>query len=376
MGVTPYRLKNGQKRWRADTWVSKPDGTAFRVVRKGLPTKEMAQRLLDKVRIDAFEGKTFEKKRLERITVRELWDVYAPVCKARNRGWETYRARAASLNRHLGDRKAASLRIEDVTKYREARRAELFHGDKVPTESTLNREIGQLRHLLNFGVQTGKLTRNPLGGIRGLLTPEDNARDVWIDEGEFERLHEKAEPELKPILLVAYDTGMRKGEILGLRWSQVELRPDVGCIRLQSSDTKSRKPREIPLTTRVREALAALPCSVSDYVFVNPETGTRWNQIKKVFHRARHAAGLDHIRFHDLRRSFVTNARKRGVPESVVMRVSGHRTRSVFERYNIVNDEDVRDAVKVIEAGQGSRWRKAEGENLGNDLVTSEEKAS
>jgi integrase len=60
---------------------------------------------------------------------------------------------------------------------------------------------------------------------------------------------------------------------------------------------------------------------------------------------------LTGVWFHDLRRSFVTNARRRGVPESVVMRMSGHRTRAVFDRYNIIEEDDLRDAVKRIEAG-------------------------
>ena len=84
---------------------------------------------------------------------------------------------------------------------------------------------------------------------------------------------------------------------------------------------------------------------------MNPETGTRWEDARKLFIRARRKAELTHVWFHDLRRSFVTNARRRGVPESVVMRMSGHRTRNVFDRYNIVEDEDVRNAVKSIEAG-------------------------
>jgi len=58
--------------------------------------------------------------------------------------------------------------------------------------------------------------------------------------------------------------------------------------------------------------------------------------------------------FHDSRRSFCTNARRRQVAESVVMRMSGHRTRSVFDRYNIVEDEDVRQAVRQIEAGRAA----------------------
>ena len=88
-------------------------------------------------------------------------------------------------------------------------------------------------------------------------------------------------------------------------------------------------------------------------MFTNPETGKAWNDVRKMFRRAGQAAGLSGLWFHDLRRSFVTNARRHGVPESVVMRMSGHRTRSVFERYNIIEEADLRETVKRIEAGRG-----------------------
>ena len=89
-------------------------------------------------------------------------------------------------------------------------------------------------------------------------------------------------------------------------------------------------------------------------MFVNPRTGKPWNNIRRMWRRACEAAGLpEGVWFHDTRRSFCMNARRRRlVPESVVMRMSGHRTRSVFDRYNIVEDEDVRQAVRQIEAGR------------------------
>jgi integrase len=143
---------------------------------------------------------------------------------------------------------------------------------------------------------------------------------------------------------------MRLREILGLRWSQVDLK--VGMIKLAAEDTKTEQPRTVFLTKRVREALESQPPHIkSEYVFTNPETEEAWNDIRKMFRRACAAAKLKGVWFHDLRRSFVTNARRRGVPESVVMKMSGHRTRAVFDRYNIIEDDDLREAVKRLEAG-------------------------
>ena len=103
-------------------------------------------------------------------------------------------------------------------------------------------------------------------------------------------------------------------------------------------------------TERV-SCLAKLPTNP----IANPRTGTKWIEIRDKFTAACKAAGLSGVWFHDLRRSFVTNTRRIGVPESVVMRMSGHKTRAVFDRYNVVEAEDLREAVRRIEAGQQLR---------------------
>jgi integrase len=103
----------------------------------------------------------------------------------------------------------------------------------------------------------------------------------------------------------------------------------------------------------VLRALKALPRGASGTaVFPNPSTrapGAPWQDIRKAFRRAVVASELEGLWFHDLRRSFVTRARKLGISESVVMRMSGHRKRAVFERYNIVDERDLREAVRVLE---------------------------
>lgn len=97
-------------------------------------------------------------------------------------------------------------------------------------------------------------------------------------------------------------------------------------------------------------ALKVLPRGASGTaVFPNPSTGAPWQDIRKAFRRAGIASKLEGLWFHDLRRSFVTRARKLGISESVVMRMSGHRTRAVFDRYNIVDERDLREAVRVLE---------------------------
>jgi integrase len=174
-----------------------------------------------------------------------------------------------------------------------------------------------------------------------------NVRRVVLDEEGFQRLSDASEAWLRPILLVAYDTGMGKSEVVNLRWSQLDLK--VGAVRLEAEDTKTEEPRVVYLTDRVLGMLKGLPRRLHcDCVFVNPTTGRPWQDLQRAMERAREAAGLEGVWVHDLRRSFVTQARRSGLPESVVARFSGHRTQAVFKRYNIVEEQDLKAAVEVL----------------------------
>jgi integrase len=202
-----------------------------------------------------------------------------------------------------------------------------------------------LKRLLNYAAACGRLPENPLARVKLLRVP--NVRRVVLDEEAFQRLQASAERWLRPILLVAFDTGMRKSEVLNLRWSQLDLR--AGAVRLEAEDTKTDEPRVVYLTDRVLKALSEQPRLLHrDFVFVNPATGRRWQDIQAAVERARKAAGLAGVWVHDLRRSFVTQARRSGLPESVVARLSGHRTAAVFKRYNIVEEQDLKAAAEVL----------------------------
>jgi integrase len=117
---------------------------------------------------------------------------------------------------------------------------------------------------------------------------------------------------------------------------------EAGVVRLAPQDTKGGESRIVYLTGRVRAAFRELPRGLHDgNVFLNPQTGKPWRDVRTLFGGAFRRAGIEGLWFHDLRRSFVTNARRRGIPESVVMRMSGHRTRAVFDRYNIEHSSRV-----------------------------------
>jgi|SRR5579871_2421051 len=348
MGVSKYAAR-GRTWWRVDEWLTLPDGGLIRYRKKKVPTKEQAEMLAAKKKIEAFEGHFFERqKKAAAKTVKQLWDAYEPISKRDNDSWQTNTGRARHLLQHLGNRRADQLTLKDIDAYRNARFAEVSQRKANPAPGTLDREVALLRRILNYSVTCGEFQRNPLDGVKLLRKP--NVRRTVVNEEAFQKLLDAAEEAFRPILLVAYDHGLRKGEILDLRWEQLDLRE--GVIRLAPQDTKGGEHRAVYLTKRTLDAINRLPRRLhAEHVFVNPETGEAWVEVRRMFQRACEAARLTGVWLHDLRRSFVTNARRRGVPESVVMKLSGHRTRSVFDRYNVVSEDDLKSAVRQLEAG-------------------------
>lgn len=153
----------------------------------------------------------------------------------------------------------------------------------------------------------------------------------------------------------AYTTGWRvPSEVLPLTWERVDL--DEGCVRLDPGTTKNREGRIVYLSSELQAVLEQQRENRRDgcsYVF--HRDGQPIKDFRAAWETACTNAGLVGRIPHDLRRTAVRNLVRAGVPERVAMSVSGHRTRSVFERYNIVSDGDLRQAAKRLDAAIGSR---------------------
>ena len=365
MGISKYTLSNGKTFWQVNTWLTLPDGTAKRFSKRKIPTREQAVALEAKKKSEAFEGRYLPereaaKTRAPSLSVAEAWRLYEPVSARDNDSHATDRGRAAHVTAHVGNRAASSLTLADIEAYREARLAERTKRGAAPSPATLDREVELLKRVLNHAVACGKLSANSVAKVKLLRKP--NVRRTVVDEDLFAKLLAAAEPSLRPILVVLFDTGMRLREALNLRWATATdaygLDLASGTVRLHPEATKGNDDRVVHLTERALAALRAMPRRLGcPFVFPNPETGRPWQDVRKAWQRACAGAGLDGIWIHDLRRSFATRARRAEIPESVVMRMGGWRTRAVFDRYNVVADDDVREAARRLEAAAGRRGR-------------------
>jgi integrase len=288
------------------------------------------------------------------MTLAEMWKTYAAARKDELRSWQTVEGHARHLLRILGpDRALETLTLDDVDAYRAQRRKEKTPRGELCKPATRNHETSSLRAMLNFTVARKRLAVNPLGGMR--REREDNTRQTSLSEADLAKLIPKCCWWLKTLVLVAFETGARREEVRLLRWDQLE--GDGAAILISPKNTKTGRGRRIPLTSRTSEALKALP-RFGEHVFTNPASTRPWGKgtLDEAFRKAVKAAGLkgatgETVRFHDLRRSFATNARRRGLSETLVMKLTGHRTRSVFERYNICDDGELDGAVALLDAG-------------------------
>jgi integrase len=227
------------------------------------------------------------------------------------------------------------------------------------TNATINRSLALLKRSLYMGHEC---TPPRVGQVPYIpMLEENNVRKGFFEYSEFIALRDALPAEVKPVLTFAYYTGCRRGEIVGLQWSQVDLLERA--VRLEPGTTKNDEAREIPIGDELFQVLK----------FQREERDREYPACPWVFHREGKplvdfrgaweagclAAGLwkgdpktgkPTKLFHDLRRTGVRNLVRAGAPERVVMAISGHKTRSVFDRYNIVSGRDLRDAVRRQDA--------------------------
>jgi integrase len=321
------------------------------------PDKRLAEIVLRKRKVAIAEGRYLDKQRPITTTFDELAEAYFTYVTQhqRKRSWPRDRASITILKAYFGGKRLTALTPALVEQYRAWRKATISRRGRPVTPATVNRELACLKRMFNvarkglIGLPGGIPPENPVASVS--LDREHNVRDWILSPEEFARLMEAAPPHLQPILLTAYHTGMRRGELLSLTWDRVDLK--AGVIKLRPEDTKTHEGRLIPLTKTVLERFTSLPRYLDaegqrvPYVFTYH--GKPIRSIQHAFVVACLAAGIAGAVFHDLRHTFVTNMRCAGVDYSRIMAITGHRTMDVFKRYHTIDHGDLRQAMTQMD---------------------------
>ena len=256
---------------------------------------------------------------------------------------------AKQLQRFFSGRVLLKLKRADVREYIALRKSEGIKG------ATINREIGLLSAALNRARHEWDWEiPNPATRMR---ESEGDGRKFFLTRVQFNALvsaasRQKRAPYLSDLITIAVMTGCRRGELLGLEWSRVDLKANV--LRLGSENTKARKARLVPLNNAAREALLrrfryrATYCPDCQWVF-GTKGGEGVDGVRSSFRAACKAAGIAGFHFHDLRHTCGSWLMQAGVPAGHIAAVLGHSTVRMTERYAHVAPANAQEAVSKLD---------------------------
>jgi len=212
--------------------------------------------------------------------------------------------------------------------------------------ATANRHLATLKHMFTKAVEWEMVGEETLKKVRRVkLLAENNKRLRYLSQEECQALVDACIPHLKPIVITALNTGMRRGEILSLEWEKhVDLKH--GYILLDV--TKNGERREIPINQELRETLEKHPKTTdSPYVFVS-KRGGRFKDIRESYKSALEKVGIKDFRFHDLRHTFASHLVMAGVDITTVKELLGHKTISMTLRYAHLSPNHKAKAVELL----------------------------
>lgn len=312
------------------------------------PVKQVAIRLLQKRLDERDQGLTPAQKvkRLRYETVREwLLNDYA---LNRRRSLQQHADGTVKLDGlpHLDNffarRSVATITTADL------RRFVLQRQQEGAEPSTINRNLALIRRMLNLARKEGKLRTVPYFP----MLKENPARKGFLTHEQFTKLYAALPDYLHSLVQLLYWAGCRLGEARKITWEQIDLNRRE--IALYGEQTKNADPRILPLPDQLVELLKSVP-SKKGRVFYQGEFRRSWmNACVKagLGRRIKNEKGwynYSGLLVHDLRRSAVRNLREAGVQEGVIMKITGHKTRSVFDRYNIVSTADLQKAMRRVQ---------------------------
>ena len=336
--------------WQAD--YRDPEGKR---IMECFPKKADAEAYLGKVTVAKREERyhdVFDVKRETQVTFNELAEKYVENFRTQRAFHTSKRYLLAKVKDHFGEQRLSQITYLDLETYRNKRKATPANGTKPRTDASVNREMALIGHMLGKAVEWGMLETSPFKKGKRLMFKENNHRLRFLTENEVAALLEACDdlkahsPYLRPLVETALHTGMRRGELLSLKWEQIR----NGFIYLEGGMVKSGKGRQIPINDRLAEVFREVRRGdqlKSPYVFCDFR-GRRFYAVKRSFVSACRRAGIEDFRFHDLRHTFASRLVMRGASLKAVQELLGHADLKMTMRYAHLSHEHLRDSVNLL----------------------------
>jgi integrase len=307
------------------------------------PNKRVAEKAYQAVMGEIAQGRYSLRRDTKSPKFEDYAKIYLEHSKAFKRSYETDVTMFKSLGAFFKGYKLSKITPFLIEKYRIERGKKVARMSKKPiAKSTINREMAVLKAMFNMAIRDRVADTNPVKAVK--FFKEDNKKERILASGEIQKLLEECNGHLKPIIILALNTGMRLREILYLKWSDVDFNRNIIVV----TQTKSNKNRSIPMGSLVVKTIKDIKID-SEYIFCDTETGKPFDSIKTSFGKALKRAGLSDVRFHDLRHTAATIMVMGGVDLVTVKEILGHSSIEMTMRYAHPTTEGKMGAIDVLE---------------------------
>lgn len=324
-------------------------GKRIKVARFGEITLKFARLRTKEIIISAKNGQLEKQKPVNQITYKDYLDeIDGPWLRSNIKsGQETYEMLTAHFVPLFGN-----LKLNEITPL-QLERWKTKRLDSGVKKCTINRNLGAFKASLNRAVELKYLQYNPISQVKLFKVKDERFRYLADDEKARLLSHlPKFDKWFQTIILLALNTGLRKSNIIRLEWENVMLTSDYPCIVVKPDNFKGNKLHSVPLNKTAYNALIdwkANQTEQSKFVFINPQTGQPYNNIRKPFARLLKLAEITNFRFHDQRHDCASSLVKNGVDLYTVSKILGHADTKMTQRYAHLAPKTLADAVAKLD---------------------------
>jgi integrase len=250
------------------------------------------------------------------------------------KSWRTDEFRLRKIKESLGDIKLTEITDSTIRDYRQQRL------DEGISPLTANREMALLKKMFSYAAEKGMIGENPARKVK-MFSEADTARDRVLSRDEEQRLFSGLAPHMKPIVLVGLHAGLRLGEVLGLKWSDINLEKRT----VKAEHTKGKRARFVPLNSVLCAEFERLRTAKLDAKIIFP---FKRRSVRTGFENALKAAKIEDFTFHDLRRTFGTRLLESGVDIVTIQKLYGHSNVLTTQHYLHPADVLSEEAVELL----------------------------